>query len=279
MSWLRGRFVAVAIAGALTTSAWAQNEPPCRLGFRPFVGPSAELSATLPSRTGAPFSATVKWTLDLQLADGNAIHAIKWTRLARDSAGRTRFENPMGCDRGVDGQLHARTDVTLYDPATRTTTVWTVGFTSEKVANVSHQPVPVERPVAPTAEEQAETLERQKAALERQRLGTAELPANVVQQTIHLGTATIGGVSTDGTRLVNTVPAGSEGNEQTITYINEYWMSKALGMTVKWVTDSPMGGRSAFELQDVLLQEPDASLFQVPVGYTVEQQSPAQPSR
>jgi hypothetical protein len=187
----------------------------------------------------------VKWTFDLQLADGNAIHAVKWTRLARDSAGRTRFENPMGCDRGVDGQLHARTDVTLYDPATRTTTVWTVGFTSEKVANVSHQPVRVARP-APTAEEQAEVAERQREAVERQKLGMAEFPANVVQQTIHLGTATIGGLSADGTRLVNTIPAGSEGNEQTIEYITEYWMSKDLRMTVRWVTDSPMGGRSAF---------------------------------
>jgi hypothetical protein len=277
MSWLRGWFIAVAIAGALTTSARAQSEPPCRLGYRPFIGPSAELSATLPSRAGAPFSATVKWTFDLQLADGNAIHAVKWTRLARDSAGRTRFENPMGCDRGVDGQLHARTDVTLYDPATKTTTVWTVGFTSEKVANVSHQPVRVARP-APTAEEQAEVAERQREAVERQKLGMAEFPANVVQQTIHLGTATIGGLSADGTRLVNTIPAGSEGNEQTIEYITEYWMSKDLRMTVRWVTDSPMGGRSAFELQDVSLQEPDPSLFQIPAGYMDMQQSPVRAS-
>jgi hypothetical protein len=279
MSWMRGWFVAVVIAGALTTSAWAQNEPPCRLGFRPFRNTSDELSAEgVPSRTGAPFLATVKWTLDQQLADGNAIHAVKLTRLARDSAGRTRFENPMGCDRGEDGQLHARTDITLYDPATKTTTVWTVGFTSEKVANVTHQPAPVARP-APTAEEQAEVAERQREAVERQKVAAAEISLDRVPQTIHLGTITIGGVSADGTRYVETISADSEGNKRTIEFVREYWRSKDLLRTVKMVMDNPMSGRSAFELQDISRQEPDASLFQVPAGYTVKDQSPVPASR
>ena len=271
MSWIRGCVVAVAIAGALTTSAWAQKEPPCRLGSRPFNNVSGQLSAQTWARSGAPFSATVKWTFDQQLADGNAIHAIKLTRLARDSAGRTMFEDPMGCDRGEDGQLHARTDVTIYNPATKTTTVWTVGYTSEKVANVTHQPTPVARP-APTAEERAEALERQKAA-------AAELPVNFVQRNIRLGTMTIGGVSAIGTRSVGTIPAGSEGYEQAVENISEYWTSKDSGVVVKEVEDHPLMGRSAYEFQDIILQEPDATLFQVPEGYTVKEQSPAQTSR
>jgi hypothetical protein len=39
-----------------------------------------------------------------------------------------------------------------------------------------------------------------------------------------------------------------------------------------------MGGRSAFELQDVSLQEPDPSLFQIPAGYMDMQQSPVRAS-
>jgi len=277
MSWIRGWLVAVAIAVALAPSAQAQSEPPCRLGFRPFINGIAEINA-LRSSTDAPFSATVKWTFDQQLADGNAIHAAKSIRLARDSAGKTRLENPMGCDRGGDGQLHARTDVTVYDPATRTTTSWTVGFTSDKVANVTHQPAPVAR-TAPTAEERAEVAERQREVAERQKAADVETPVYSDNRTIHLGTTTIGGVSADGTRLVNTIPAGSEGYEQTVEYLTEYWQSKYLGMTVKWVTDNPMSGRSAFELQDISLQEPDPSLFQVPAGYTVKDQSPGQSPR
>jgi hypothetical protein len=184
----------------------------------------------------------------------------------------------MGCDRGTDGQLHARTDVTLYDPTTKTTTVWTVGFTSEKVASVTHQSAPVARP-APTAEEQAEVAERQREAVELQKLAAAEIPLDRVLQMIHLGTMTIGGISADGTRYVETIPAGSEGNKQTIEFVREYWMSKDRLRTVKMVMDNPMSGRSAFELQNISLQEPDASLFQVPEGYTVKDQSPTQASR
>jgi hypothetical protein len=143
---------------------------------------------------------------------------------------------------------------------------------------VTHQPAPVARP-APTAEEQAEVAERQREAVERQKVAAAEISLDRVPQTIHLGTITIGGVSADGTRYVETISADSEGNKRTIEFVREYWRSKDLLRTVKMVMDNPMSGRSAFELQDISRQEPDASLFQVPAGYTVKDQSPVPASR
>jgi len=274
MSWMRGWFVAVAIAGALATSAWAQNEPPCRLGSFPFAYAGG---ASVLHKAGAPFSATVKWTFDHQLPDGNAIHAVEWTTQARDSAGRTRAERAQGCYRGEDGQLHARTDVTRYDPVAKITTFWTTGNWppfQQNVAIVRHQVPPspaVARP-APTAEEQAAALARQNLAASEQ-----EPPGDV--RNISLGTMTIGGVTAEGSRVVRTIPAGWEGNELKLESMREYWMSKDLTLYVKSVFDDLREGRSAFELQDINLQEPDASLFQVPQGYTVREQSPVQASR
>jgi hypothetical protein len=275
MLWVRGWIVAVSIAGALTTSAWAQNEPPCRLGSFPFAYAGG---TSVPAKTSAPFSATVKWTFDRQLPDGNAIHAVEWTRQARDSAGRTRAERAQGCYRGEDGQLHARTDVSIYDPTTKTTTYWTTGGSmAQNVAYVTHQPAPVASPAraarpAPTSDEQA-------AALARQKLAAAERPPQGEVRNISLGTMTIGGVSAEGSRSVHTIPAGLQGNEQAFEIMREYWVSKDLSLTVKSVFDNPMTGRSTFELQDISLQEPDASLFQIPAGYTVKDQSPVQASR
>jgi hypothetical protein len=275
MLWVRGWLVAVAMAGALTMSASAQNGPPCTLGSFPFA--YAATGASIPVKTGTPFSATVRWTFDHQLADGNAIHAVEWTRQARDSAGKTRTERAQGCVRGEDGQLHARTDVTIYDPTTRTTTYWTTGFPNGDVARVSHQPAPVSSPAlvprpAPTADEQA-------AALARQKLAASEQPPQGEMSVISLGTMTINGISAVGSRSVRAFAAGLQGNEQALEIMREYWRSKDLGITVESVFDNPMTGRSAFELQDISLEEPDPSLFQVPAGYTVKDQNPTQASR
>lgn len=275
MLWVRGWIVAVSIAGALTTSAWAQNEPPCTLGSYPFAYAGG---TSVLHKAGAPFSATVKWTFDHQLPDGNAIHAVDWTTQARDSAGRTRAERAQGCYRGEDGQLHARTDVSIYDPVTKTTTFWTTGWSfQQKVAYVTHQPAPVSSPTP--APRPAPTVDEQAAALARQKLAAVEQPLQGDVRNISMGTMTIGGVSAEGSRVVRTIPAGWEGNEQKMESMRESWMSKDLALYVRLVFDDPREGRSAFELQDISLQEPDASLFQVPAGYTVKDQSPTQASR
>jgi hypothetical protein len=253
----------VAIVGALTTNALAQNDPPCRLGFFPFAYAGG---ATLEAKAGTPFSATVKWTFDRRLADGNAIHAVERTVQARDSAGRTRIERAQGCWRGEDGQLHPRTDVTIFDPATKTTMSWVVGWPPQKIVFVSRRVAPVPKP-PPTAEEQA-------AALERRKLVEAEQAQQGENRTILLGTMTIRWLLVEGTRYVRTIPAGSEGNQLAFASMREYWVSKDLGITMKSVFDDPRRGRSAFELEDTTLQEPDPTLFAPPPGYEVKEMHP-----
>jgi hypothetical protein len=202
---------------------------------------------------------------------------VEWTTQARDSAGRTRAERAQGCYRGDDGRLHARTDVSIYDPVAKTTTFWTTGWPFQTMAFLTHLPTPVANPtpvarLAPTADEQA-------AALARQKLAAAEQPPQGDVRNISMGTMTFGGVPAEGSRVVRMISTGLQGNEQTLEIMREYWVSKELNLTVKSVFDNPMTGRSAFELQDISLEEPDPSLFQVPTGYTVKDQNPTQASR
>ena len=91
--------------------------------------------------------------------------------------------------------------------------------------------------------------------------------ANVT--TVSLGTQTIGGVSAQGTRTTRTIPAGQIGNEKPIVIVTERWYSPDLQMVVMSKRSDPRTGETVFQLTDVQLGEPDASLFQVPSDYTV----------
>jgi hypothetical protein len=59
-----------------------------------------------------------------------------------------------------------------------------------------------------------------------------------------------------------------------MTTVDEAWDSKQLGQKVMTIRDNPRSGRFVFVLEDVKLQEPDASLFAAPAGYTVEEIKP-----
>jgi hypothetical protein len=260
-NWLLG-------IGALLGLAWsarAQNEPPCVPGSYPFVYAGA---GTLAPKTGAPFSAKVKWTFDQRLSDGNVIHAVEWTRQARDSAGRARTERAQGCYRGEDGQPHPRMDVTVIDPTTETVMFWTVGLPGQMEVHVSHRKARVAAPLASSAD--------QAAVLDQQKTAAAKQEAQEQGRRILLGTTTIGGVSADGWRNVLTITAGSEGNLRTFETMREFWTSKELGITVKSIFDDPRKGRCAFELEDVSLSEPNLASFAPPAGYKIVDDTPVQ---
>lgn len=262
----------VGILFAVSLPTRAQDEPPCIPGSYPYAYAGLLTVAPTP---GAPFSASVMWTFDQQLADGNAIHTVEWTRVARDSAGRTRTERAQGCYLGEDGKPHPRSDVSVYDPVASETLFWSVGLPggASGVVHVTHwRPRAVDPPVTP-----ANPTSR--AATAAPPTGSAGEAANATspgqsaaqehsnERRILLGTQTIAGVSADGSRTVWTVPQGAEGNQRAFEWMREGWHSASMGVAVKGVFEDPRRGRSAYEFQNVTRSEPDPSLFSPPAGY------------
>ena len=84
-----------------------------------------------------------------------------------------------------------------------------------------------------------------------------------------LGARMIDGVLVTGTRRTTIIPEGQQGNDRPITTTNEMWTSKELRLTLLSVNDSPMNGRTTTKYANFSATEPDPSLFMVPPGYSV----------
>jgi hypothetical protein len=91
--------------------------------------------------------------------------------------------------------------------------------------------------------------------------------------TENLGTQTIDGIVAEGTRTTLSYPAGTWGFESPIATVSESWRSKEFGLIVQSKNTNPMSGDLMFKLSNVRFGEQDVSLFQVPAGYTVRDET------
>jgi hypothetical protein len=226
----------------------AQGVPPCTPPPVQGGGPTVVAGVK-----NAPFSATGKQIFDQKLPGGNALHGVVLSRIARDSAGRTRVETLRRCWHGQDGNIHAAWNVVINDSVAGKSLTWIIEDLASKVVRVT----PIRDP---TPEESAQSM-REEALFQ---------PPQGELQIESLGTKEINGVSAEGKRTTRRIPAGEEGNDLPMTKMNEVWNSKQLQQNLMTTSDSPTGGRFVFELEDVKLQEPDPSLFAAPAGYTIK---------
>lgn len=90
-------------------------------------------------------------------------------------------------------------------------------------------------------------------------------------RTEQLGKQNFEGVEVEGTRKIETLPAGAIGNERPIEIIHERWYSPELQMVILTRYIDPRLGETTQRLINVIRSEPDASYFQVPSDYTVKE--------
>jgi hypothetical protein len=86
-----------------------------------------------------------------------------------------------------------------------------------------------------------------------------------------LGSRQMEGVEAEGTRDTLTIEAGAIGNERPIEIVSERWYSKELQVVMQSTRKDPRVGETTYRLTDVVLGEPDPSLFEVPSDYTIEE--------
>ena len=92
-------------------------------------------------------------------------------------------------------------------------------------------------------------------------------------KTEQLGIQNFEGVDAEGTRTTTTIPANAVGNERPIEIVYERWYSKELEMVVMSKHNDPRTGEQTYKLTNVVRTEPDPSLFALPSGYKVFNQS------
>jgi hypothetical protein len=253
---MRTSTVLATVSTLLLSLLIAKAQSPCVTGWTTsFGGPGP--------KKGAPFTATVKLTLDQKLADGNAIHGEVQYQIARDASGKTLSEFPMNCTPGEDGQMHQAFQVTVRSGNTMEN--WTLGDDRmPKIANIVHFPEPAKPSEADIAAMRANARSHSGRTNE--------------WQIEKLGTREFAGTIANGTRRTQTITAGEQGNALPLVTVNESWIASQLNLNMMTIFDDPRRGRTTAEIVELQQGDPDPSLFSPPKDYTVKEQAAPPPA-
>ena len=215
------------------------------------------------------------------LADGNRIVHRTSAQVARDSEGRTRRDATFagfGPLAGADGPktsfIHdpmTNTSITLDHNSKTARKMKGHGFMVQSdsqgpahlgVATASADII-VTRPGGRRASRVPVLMMMEDAPhmvrIERKHSGKEE----------SLGKRNIEGVMAEGTRTVETIPAGEIGNERAIEIVSERWYSTELHTLVMTSHKDPRIGETTYKLIGIQRAEPARSLFEAPADYTV----------
>ena len=218
--------------------------------------------------TGASYSADAVTENTQVLADGNRIARKETAKVYRDSMGRTRRDlsvNAIGpWSSGAPMQM-----ANIFDPVAGVHYMLNI---QEKKAFKMPPPrkSPAGGPGLMTKDRVFIAGGGMPAAGPEMTIGEKDAGVGNRSET-SLGTQEIEGVQAQGTRTTETIPAGKIGNEKPIVITTERWYSPELQVDVLVKHNDPRMGEVVYQLTNISREEPDASLFQVPSDYTVQQ--------
>ena len=220
--------------------------PQNRIGFLGFAGgPGGKVV------TGAPYCGQVTEEFSQTLADGNQIHRSTTSTVCRDSQGRTNSQVNLPAVVAGSGNSPR---IVIRDPVAGVD--YMLDTAHKTYLKITH---PVRKPPAGNG-------------------GNASFFQGGNRNTgttTDLGFQTIAGLSCRGTRFTRTIPAHSNlGNEQPLQVTTDRWYSPDLSIDIQTQTTDPSHGNTTMTVSNINRNEPDASLFQVPPGYTLQQGGP-----
>jgi hypothetical protein len=224
---------------------------------------------------GAPYSADSVTERVQTLADGTKITATSKGSVLRDSEGRTRREQTLGAIGPMFADGKAPRHAFINDPVAG---VHYVLELDEKIARKMPS-VPGHGHGGPGRH--VVRFERRLVHADKDR---PTIDENVVFRTADpaeekagdartesLGQQTLEGVTADGTRSVETIPAGRIGNDRPIQIVSERWYAPQLQVVVMTRHSDPRFGETTYRLTNISRDEPDAAAFAVPSDFTVKE--------
>jgi len=175
----------------------------------------------------------------------------------RDSQGRVRTERSLGPRRDNNTAVI----VEIHDP------VAGYVYVLDTVNHVAHR---IHVDASPTAPPAASIRPPSAPAGSGGGAGTAVATAPRLQSTQEqLGTKMIDGVLVSGVRTTTIIPEGAQGNDRPITTTSESWVSNQLHLPLLTVAYNPMSGTMTRKFANFSTAEPAPSLFILPPGYTI----------
>jgi hypothetical protein len=217
----------------------------------------------------APYSAAVETESIQTFTDGNSIKNKNTSLVYRDREGRTRRETEIQTkDKKIVKQIF------ISDPANGIN--YTLDENTKKAfrikVNLQDLDLSKKKPEksanpdnnAKATKPQADSPQKNKSA------GLFEKPSGKDASVIEsLGRKLIEGLECVGKRTTLTIPAGAIGNTLPMKIVSDEWFSPELQVLVLTVHQDPRRGETTYRLINIKRSEPDKSLFEVPAGYTV----------
>jgi hypothetical protein len=234
MKWNLG-FVAIGLVGVIKAQA-----PPA---VNPRLIPPAYYAVV-----DAPFTAEIELTWDESEPNGKVIHHVRESRQLRDSAGNQRIED--GADKKDRGP-GAQAATWIFNVA---------GRRSYRVDEKTHRVWFWDMPKA-----RQQPLRVPASAVKPVAWQAFEAPASSIKE--KLPDQEIAGLKATGTRTTKLIPAGSPGVKETVTVVEELWLSPLYRMPLMRVYDDPRTGRLVVKVLRLEPGEPDARLFKPPADY------------
>jgi hypothetical protein len=201
-------------------------------------------SILIPPLTNAPFQATVTAQWTKHLPDGSTTVVKNHRLVVRDGRGRIYQERRTLVPEGSSRESRIFR-IEISDPAAHTKYFCDPSLQECELRSYD---MPVTEPVIPAGEMANGTRYLSRASL---------------------GTRTMEGLETIGTRETITIQAGVIGNSAPIDSTKEFWYSPKLGLNLQVLRLDPLHGDQLFNVTDLKLSEPDSRLFVLPAGCKV----------
>lgn len=233
---------------------------------------------------GIPFSADAVTEFTQVLSNGQRINRKSASSIYRDSEGRTRREQTISAIGPFAATGPGRQTVIINDPVAGVSYVLNLEertavkakITGGSVVSFTWSPSPstggvvggvVAASGTSTAGTGAVTMAPTPFGVHR----TNEIGTSTNSRTETLPAQMIEGVMAEGTRTIETIPAGAIGNDSPIEIVSERWFAAELGMVVRTRKSDPMSGENVYQLTNIRRGEPAPTLFQVPPDFTIKE--------
>ncbi len=196
---------------------------------------------------GAPFTAKVQIVSHQKLADGTEHVVTTSNTVARSNTGRIYNERRQLLPRGYHGEPRLLSSH-IYDPNTRVSV-----FLNPATRIAREQVLEARGPSSPTS----------------RRVPTTP---DVVES--DLGVQLLDGVELHGLRKSRTIPAAVSGTGKNVDVEDDYWYSTDLALDMIIRHSDSRSGEQMVAVTEVKRTEPDATLFAVPPGYKLVDETP-----
>jgi TonB family protein len=262
------------VAGICRDNVFAQDESQKKKAIVSTFGTSGARIGTVKN---APFSGEMVCEGIQTFADGNRIVNRTSIIIYRDREGRTRRETSVNIRDTGSGEYKEQKRIQVSDP------FGGQNFTLDPQNRTAHKSTflllgPMKEipgvksfhPVEGGLVSNGGAIATGNVCGPRLIRPVGGLGANAETNTESLGTQVIEGVEAEGTRITQTIPAGSINNERPIEIIYERWYSQELQLDLLVKSVDPRSGEWTQQFTNINRGDPDASLFEIPPDYTVQ---------